>query len=939
MIKKLSLISLFTLLPASYYYAQTTVYAYVKDAQGAAVENASVDLKGASNEVNSDKIGYFQFVDLKPGHYQIIVSKPNFEAKTIDFDINDEKRKDLGTIKILSSFSNADMGIAVVDNDNSDDDNNTTTQSSTVGLLQSSRDIFSSIAGYDLGFYWFRPRGIDGRTGVNMLNGISMSEADSGNTDFGNWGGLNEIMKYPETAVNHAPSEYAFGGIGSVVYKNTNAAEYRKGSSLTYSLTNRNYNNRLSYRYSSGMNKKGWAFTGMVARRWAQEGIQDGTYYDGWGTYLGVEKKINDRHTIAFNYMGSPYKRAGSSPNTQEVYDLRGIHYNAYWGWQDGRKRNERQKSGYQPILQVSDYLKLGKSSNLWTTVSYQFGKDHSTRLDRFNALNPSPTYYKNLPSYFLAKDVLTINEAADFINIQKAWQNDDQSVTRLNWNNLYQANFMHNASSDKDAGRAVYWLADDIKDDKIWNASTHFTHDFSDATKFILNVSYQNYKSEQYREVSDLLGAKYVANYDSYSKDLDNKSSYNTLDPNTSKGLGEKINYDYIFRRQEVKVNPGVKFTAGNFDVFASAQLSYINNNREGLFKHYLYPNSYGKSVDRNFWDVGIKGQVTYRINGRNFLVYNGAAYTQAPYLDEVFANARVSNAAASNKSMFVNANDLSYVINTPTVKLRLSGFLINTENETNVQRFFADVNSGKGGQDAFVTQVMTGVDKRNMGVELGVQVKLTPTLTASGLANYGQYTYTNNPHLRFLADNPLFLGQSLAIEDYSTYSKDMGTTYLKNYKQGGTPQEAYTLGLRYSNPKYWWVGASWNYLGNSYLDPSPGVRTESFITSPVGGVYPGVTPEELDRVLVQNKLPSAFFFNLNAGKSWMIGKYYVMISGTLNNILGNKHYITGGFEQTRNTTYSDFQPDFDSGHMNFAPKYWYSQGRSYFVNVQFRF
>ena len=47
MIKKLSLISLFTLLPASFYFAQTTVYAYVKDQQGKPVESAEIEI-GAS---------------------------------------------------------------------------------------------------------------------------------------------------------------------------------------------------------------------------------------------------------------------------------------------------------------------------------------------------------------------------------------------------------------------------------------------------------------------------------------------------------------------------------------------------------------------------------------------------------------------------------------------------------------------------------------------------------------------------------------------------------------------------------------------------------------------------------------------------------------------------------------------------------------------------
>src|SRR6218665_1403159 len=202
MIKKLSLISLFTMLPASFYFAQTTVFAYLKDADGKPVEKARVDLKGEGNDVTADKIGYFQFVDLKTGHYQIVVSKPNFETKTFEFDITTEKRKDLGVITLYSTLTGADQGLAILDN--GDDEGNN--QSSTVGLLQSSQDVFNRIASFVLGAYWFRPRGVDGRTSENMLNGVSMVKSDNGNVDFSNWGGLNEIVRYPEISANHAPS-------------------------------------------------------------------------------------------------------------------------------------------------------------------------------------------------------------------------------------------------------------------------------------------------------------------------------------------------------------------------------------------------------------------------------------------------------------------------------------------------------------------------------------------------------------------------------------------------------------------------------------------------------------------------------------------------------------------------------------------------------------
>ena len=82
-----------------------------------------------------------------------------------------------------------------------------------------------------------------------------------------------------------------------------------------------------------------------------------------------------------------------------------------------------------------------------------------------------------------------------------------------------------------------------------------------------------------------------------------------------------------------------------------------------------------------------------------------------------------------------------------------------------------------------------------------------------------------------------------------------------------------------------------------------------------------------------------SFFFFNANVGKSWVLGKYYVLISASVNNIFDNTKYITGGFEQTRNIKYDTFSVDYDRATSLFGPKYWYTQGRSYFVNLQFRF
>lgn len=954
MFKKLLLIFLFTLIPSTFYFAQTKVFAYLKNTDGKPVETAVVNLNNVDREVTADKIGYFQFVDLKDGHYKITINKPNFQTAILEFDVNGEKRKDLGVITLLSSFTEADQGLIILEDNSGDEENRS--QSSTVGLLQSSQDVFSRIAAYDLGAYWFRPRGIDGRSGKYLLNGIAMNRPDNGNVDFGNWGGLNEIVRYPEISTNHSPSEYEFGGVSSVIYKNTNPSENRKGLQATYSITNRNYRNRASLRYSSGMSKKGWAFTVMGARRWAKEGIQEGTFYDGYGTYLGVEKKISDKHTVVFNFFGSPYKRSTSSPSTQEVYNYRGVHYNSYWGFQDGEKRSERIKTSFEPLFQLSDYWRINDKNSLWTNVSYQFGKEKSSRLDWQNVANPSPQYYRYLPSYYddqikqaLIKDPnANVDVLRDAYNTAFAgWQNGDPNITQINWDKLYQNNRSQpNTNLYGTTGRrALYYMVNDVNDDKILNASTHFVHEFNDKTKFLLNIFYQNYRSELYREVDDLLGGDFALNKDPFAASNSPGTSglYNEGESNFTKKVGDKINYDYKLKRDEVKINPGLSFSAGKFDVFISGLMGYTSSMRKGLFNHYLYADSFGKSQKYDFWNYGLKGKVVYKINGRNFLVYNGAYFSQAPYLEDIFINARVNSSTTPNlKKTIINANDLSYILSSPFIKLRLTGYLVDTKNENNVQRFFADgiqINSQDLNgdqiqvQSAFVTQILSNVEKRNMGAELGLDIKVTPTISLQGAASLGQFTYRNNPETYFESD-------AAGVFPNGKSYLDLGKAYLKDYKQGGTPQEAYSVGFRYNSSKNYWIGGNWSYLGENYLEPSAIIRTENFIQNPVSGApYSGLDAQTLRDRLQPKELPSAYFFNANAGKSWIVGKYYVLLTASVNNIFNNTKYITGGFEQTRNVSFPKFVQDNDRQYPLFGPKLFYTQGRSFFLNLQLRF
>ena len=926
MIKKLSLISLFTLLPASFYFAQTTVYAYVKDQDGKPVENADVDLGQSAGKVKADKIGYFQFVDLQPGHYLITVSKQTLEPKIIEFDVvAEEKRKDLGVIS-LGLPMNPNAGVMVIDDSANDSGDGGSSMQPTVGLLSSGRDTFQNVAAFELGAYWFRARGVDNRFEDVLFNGVSMSKNDDGKVDFSNWGGLNDVTRYPyESVDNLTPSEYSFGNLGGVAYYNTRASTYRKQTSLAYSFTNRSYNHRALATYSSGLSKNGWAFTFSGSRRWADEGTIEGTYNDTYAYFGSIEKQFSSRHSINLTAFGAPTYRASNSPNTQEAYDLLGKDYNSYWGWQDGEKRNSRIRKVFEPIFMLTDYLKIGKNSNMINTISYQTGRDARSRLDWFHGADPNPTYYRKLPSYLISVGA----PQSDIDALTNSWLNDS-NTSQINWNDLYQANNINRFNADGSEHGAIYTIVDDVVEDKTINFSSHFDTKLQSNWKLNLNFNYQNLNSDNFREVKDLLGGTFANNLNSFGND----QPYNLDNPNTRVGVGDRTQYSYKLLRNQYSLNASTEVDFPKWNVVGSVFTSFSDSQRDGDFRHHAYADSKGKGEVYRSFDAGIKGKVTYKINGKNFLVYNGAFFSLAPTLNEIFINPRATGLVTPNvDNQIINSNDLSYILRGQILKVRLSAYYTTINNSTEISRYYADVSAGQADEgNALVAEALTGVNKTYKGAELGVEVKITPTLSATAVGSYGDYRITNNPNVITSDDS--------TVKEFASPIRNFGTANLKDYKVAGTPQKAYSVGLRYNSAKYWWIGASANYLQDQYLDFSALNKTARLYTDQLSGNnYPDVTDEGIAQITEQKKFDDQFMLNANVGKSFRFGNYRMGVSVSVNNILNNREYVTGGFEQGRLVNYAQALEDVKREKPLFGPKLWYDRGTTFFANVYLRF
>src|SRR5690606_10997941 len=130
-----------------------------------------------------------------------------------------------------------------------------------------------------------------------------------------------------------------------------------------------------------------------------------------------------------------PYRRSTNSPATQEVDDLMGTGYNADWGYQNGEKRSERVKKNHEPMAQLTHHWDFNENTKLTSTISYQTGKNGASRLDWYKANNPSPLYYRKLPSYY-AYDGRSEEQISALRNL---WLTDT-SFSQLNWGDIYTA-------------------------------------------------------------------------------------------------------------------------------------------------------------------------------------------------------------------------------------------------------------------------------------------------------------------------------------------------------------------------------------------------------------------------------------------------------------------------------------------------------------------
>ena len=890
----------------------------VNGSTGAPISGAQVVLSGTDAKSSTDFSGQFSLTT-RPGTYQLIVSCDGYMSYSGEYAIAG-KAVNVGTIRLSAdNYSEDFYGDAeAMEYDEALLEDEEGNAQGIAALTGANDNVYYNTASYNFGPMYFKYRGYQNEYQNVYLNGLNFNDPIRGRFNFSTLMGMtSRAFRNKTTTIGMDAASYGFGGIGGSVNYNTITDTYAPGFNGSLAFTNSNYMFRAMAAYSTGMNEHGWAFTINAIGRYAKEGVIDGTFYNSAALFMSLEKRLSSTHSLTLTAFGGPTQRATASPTYQEVYDLVGDNlYNPNWGWQSGKKRSSRIIDSFDPTA-ILTWLYKGTKTTVNTSAALRWTNYRQSALQYYKALDPNPTYYRYLPSYY--------EEGSDQYDLYRnLWESKNPEFTQINWDNLYRINHLNNVENENlsaaDKKGSSYIMENRHSNLFSFLMGSYVNHRLNDNFSLQGGINLNYSKASYYKTVRDLMGGEFWTDIDPFSdRDItiapDNLQ--NDLDnPNRRVYEGDRFGYYYNFFYLNATAWLQNTYTSAHWDANYGLEMSYTQYYRKGHMRNGRAPeNSLGKSGTLRFDNAKVKAGATYKLDGRNYFSANVEYGTRAPLADQVFIAPRVKNdVVAGVESERDFSVDLGYTWNYRLFRGNITTYYTNISNAIERTGFYDDRYS------TYAIYALQNVRKVHKGVELGMAYKITPSITATFAGTFARYNYKNNPNGTRSFENGL-------------HADTTQTVYLKNYYIGSVPQSVFNVGIDYAAPKNWFFNVNGTWQGDAYVNLSPAYHE----ALPDLWQQFGDSPEQLEAKIAelaqQDKLKNAFSLNVSIGKLLYINRKVSMnFNLNLNNVLNNKNVVTYAYQQGRIDT-----KDYDRN--KYPNKLTYAQGIKVFLNIGVRF
>ena len=623
------------LLMASWASAQTRLVGRIVSSEQQAIEGATVTLVNQGFSTTTNVEGRFSLTYLEALDEEVIVEAVGYMSDIVLVSLVENEVTDLGDV-VLQADLLVEMKEEVLLNLSEMDLNDDEGKSQSVSSASSaSQDVFNSTVSFAWSNARYRGRGYDQTYEQNYIQGLSFNSAERGQFNFSAMGGLNDATRYKEVVEGIEANNFSFGTIGKTTNYLQSATNYAQGWKVGVAATNRNYKGAARATYSSGLMENGWAFAAQLAWRYSpyidvKGRIGEGITYSSVGYFLTAEKRWGDDMRLSLITFGAPTMRGQSAALTQETFDLTNQYnknswghnnYNPYWGYQDGKVRNSRIVHSYDPTAIVSFDWKIDEEQQLKVAAGYHYSFYSNSALTFYNAPDPRPDYYRNLPSSlwdaqidkngnFIYKDMngkplgngTTINGSyvgpsiydETYQTMTELWTSRNDKATQIDWDALYAANYANNVNNPD--GCARYMVERRHNDIQEAVANAVYRNTAVDHLTTTVGLELKASQGIHYKSVDDLLGANQWIDVDPFAErdikelatnigltqaDIENVKQNDLRNPNAKIGEKGRFGYDYRINMANAKLWAQNEWNWNALDVYYALQLTYSSMQR----------------------------------------------------------------------------------------------------------------------------------------------------------------------------------------------------------------------------------------------------------------------------------------------------------------------------------------------------------------------
>ncbi|MBR1426154.1 MAG: carboxypeptidase-like regulatory domain-containing protein [Paludibacteraceae bacterium] len=620
------------------------------------IEGSNTPLAGATVTLGvqnistvSNQTGEFSLTYLEHGDEEIIIEADGFQPAIELINLLPNRLNDLGVISMqqdIAKEAQEEILMNLAETELNDDEGKSQEQGAS---FSASQDVFNNTTSFAWSNARYRNRGYLQTYEQNYINGLSFNSAERGQFNFSAMGGLNDASRNKDVINNIEANDFTFGGLGKATNYLMNASRFAQGWKVGLAGTNRNYKAAVRATYATGMLPSGWAFVGQLAYRFSpyidNKGIiGEGIRYNSFGFFFAGEKVWENGNRLNLVVFGAPTERGQSGAVTQEVYDLTGsINYNPYWGYQNGEVRNSRIVHSFDPTAIATFDWKINNDNLLKFGLGYHYSWYSNSALQFFNAPNPAPDYYRNMPSFLWDGQIVAANSdqlydmkgnnptgahypygnfiGADLngypmgsghvgndgqvlgpsidVNTYNAlvnlWQTRDNQATQINWDLLYMSNLANNHNDPSASARYIQERRHNDIHEGI--ANINYTNTQFRNLKITAGLDARLSQGVHFKTIDDLLGGNQLIDVDPFAdRDIKELATNTGLtqedikyvrmndvatDYNTVKHLGDRFGYDYRINMTTARLWAQNEWSFNEVDFYYGLQFTYSSMQR----------------------------------------------------------------------------------------------------------------------------------------------------------------------------------------------------------------------------------------------------------------------------------------------------------------------------------------------------------------------